>query len=71
MPLKKRICVVTSTRADYGLLYWLMKRIQESSSLKLELAVTGSHLSTKYGETYKFIVGDGFKINKKVSVFLH
>ena len=68
MPLKHTICVVTSTRADYGLLYWLMKRIHESTLLKLELAVTGSHLSTKHGQTHKFIVADGFKINKKISI---
>lgn len=68
MPNKKTICVVTSTRADYGLLFWLMKRIKESKVLRLELAVTGSHLSKSHGETYKFIEADDFTINKKIEI---
>jgi GDP/UDP-N,N'-diacetylbacillosamine 2-epimerase (hydrolysing) len=68
MSLKQTICVVTSTRAEYGLLYWLMKSIRESNSLKLDLAVTGSHLSADHGNTYKFIESDGFRIDKKISI---
>ncbi len=68
MSSKKTICVVTSTRADYGLLFWLMKRIEASKLLRLELAVTGSHFSKTHGETYKFIEADGFIINKKIEI---
>lgn len=68
MPRKKVICVVTSTRADYGLLSWLMKGIDKSTSLLLNLVVTGTHLSSEHGDTYKFIEADGFKIAKKIDI---
>ena len=47
----RKILVVTGTRAEYGLLYWTMKAIQEDKDLKLQLIVTGSHLSKEYGYT--------------------
>ena len=62
----KKICVVTGTRAEYGLLYWLLRGIEESKDLELQLIVTGSHLSHEFGLTYKQIEEDGFKIDKKV-----
>src|SRR6218665_395300 len=68
MPLKKKICVVTSTRADYGLLYWLMKKIGESRLLELQLVVTGTHLSAAHGNTFKYIEADGFRIGKKIAI---
>ena len=49
---KKKICVVTGTRAEYGLLYLLMKGIQESSKLDLQIVATGMHLSPEFGMTY-------------------
>jgi GDP/UDP-N,N'-diacetylbacillosamine 2-epimerase (hydrolysing) len=58
---KKNICVITSTRAEYGLLYWLMKEIENSSLLNLKMVVTGTHLSKQYGDTQKLIQADGFK----------
>ena len=66
---KRKICVVTGTRAEYGLLYWLMKEIQKDANLKLQLIVTGMHLSPEFGLTYKEIQKD-FHIDKKVQMLL-
>jgi len=68
--LKRKICIVTGTRAEYGLLYWLMKRIQEDQNLKLQIVATGMHLSPEFGLTYKQIEKDGFKIDGKVEMLL-
>jgi len=65
----RKICVVTSTRAEYGLLYWLLKEIEADSELKLQLIVTGMHLSPEFGLTYKEIEKE-FKIDKKVEILL-
>jgi len=62
----KRIAVITGTRADYGLLYWLIKALHESSEFQLQLLVCGSHLLPQFGETRKEIEGDGFPIEKLV-----
>jgi len=67
---KRKICVVTGTRAEYGLLYWLMKEIQNDSKLVLQVVVTGMHLSPEFGLTYKTIEADGFHINSKVEMLL-
>ena len=64
MKNKINICVVTGTRADYGLLYWIMKEINTSSFFKLQLIVTGMHLSPEFGNTYEAIENDGFIIDK-------
>lgn len=66
---KRKICVVTGTRAEYGLLYWLMKEIEEDDTLELQLIVTGMHLSPEFGLTYKTIEKD-FKIDKKIDMLL-
>lgn len=52
---KRKICVVTGTRAEYGLLYWLMKEIEGDNNLELQLIVTGMHLSPEFGLTYREI----------------
>ncbi|MGB5920474.1 UDP-N-acetylglucosamine 2-epimerase [Arcobacter sp.] len=65
----KRICVVTGTRAEYGLLYWLMKEIEADIELQLQLIVTGMHLSPEFGLTYKEIEKE-FKIDKKIEMLL-
>lgn len=67
--MKKKICVVTGSRAEYGLLYWLIKEINNSQNLKLQLIVTGMHLSKEFGSTYKEIEKD-FKIDKKIDMQL-
>jgi UDP-hydrolysing UDP-N-acetyl-D-glucosamine 2-epimerase len=66
----RKICVVTGSRAEYGLLFWLMKEIQADEELKLQLVVTGMHLSQEYGETWKEIEEDGFHIDEKVNMLL-
>ena len=67
---KRKICVVTGTRAEYGLLYWTIKGISEDPELQLQLCVTGMHLSPEFGLTYKLIENDGFKIDKKIETIL-
>ena len=64
----KKICVVTGTRAEYGLLFWLMSSIKEDPDLELQIVATGSHLSPEFGLTYRQIEKDGFTINKKRSI---
>lgn len=65
----RKICVITGTRAEYGLLYWLMKEIEADSDLELQLLVTGMHLSPEFGLTYKEIEKD-FTITKKIEMLL-
>ena len=64
----KKICVVTGSRAEYGLLRWVIKDIKASKFLKLQLMVTGSHLNNMHGNTIKEIKIDGFKINSKIKI---
>jgi len=66
----RKICIVTGNRAEYGLLYWLMKEIQEDADLELKIIATGAHLSPEFGLTYKQIEKDGFKIDKKIEMLL-
>ncbi|MDB4291360.1 UDP-N-acetylglucosamine 2-epimerase [Cyclobacteriaceae bacterium] len=65
-----KICVVTGTRAEYGLLYWTMKAIQVNSKTELSVCVTGMHLSPEFGMTYQQIEEDGFEIDGKVEMLL-
>jgi GDP/UDP-N,N'-diacetylbacillosamine 2-epimerase (hydrolysing) len=65
----KKVCVVTGTRAEYGLLYWLMKEIEADKELELQLIATGMHLSPEFGLTYKEIEKE-FKIDKKIEMLL-
>lgn len=67
---KRKICVVTGTRAEYGLLYWLMKEIDQDPDLELQIIATGMHLSPEFGLTYQQIEEDGFVINEKVEMLL-
>ena len=68
--MERKICVVTGTRAEFGLLYWLIKAIQEDTDLILQLLVTGMHLSPEFGLTYQEITEAGFKIDKKIENLL-
>jgi GDP/UDP-N,N'-diacetylbacillosamine 2-epimerase (hydrolysing) len=70
MKEKRKICVITGTRAEYGLLYWLMKEIESTGALELQIVVTGMHLSPEFGLTYQQIEKDGFTIDKKVEMLL-
>tara|TARA_B100001057_G_scaffold500752_1_gene617592 strand:+ start:12622 stop:13791 length:1170 start_codon:yes stop_codon:yes gene_type:complete len=66
---KRKICIVTGSRADYGLLYWLIKKVQADKNLKMQLIATGMHLSPNFGLTYKEIEKE-FKIDKKINISL-
>jgi len=66
----RRISVITGTRAEYGLLRWIIKGIHEDSELELQLLVTGMHLSPEFGLTYREIEQDGFPISRKIEILL-
>ncbi|MER2076737.1 UDP-N-acetylglucosamine 2-epimerase [Psychrobacillus psychrotolerans] len=68
--MRRKICVVTGTRAEYGLLYWLMKEIQKDEELELQIVATGMHLSPEFGLTYNQIEEDEFRIDEKVEMLL-
>lgn len=68
--MSRNICVVTGTRAEFGLLRWLMQEVQGTSGLKLQIIVTGMHLSPEFGLTYKEIEQYGFCIDAKVEMLL-
>jgi UDP-N-acetylglucosamine 2-epimerase (non-hydrolysing) len=66
----KRVAVFTGSRADYGLLYWLLKDIETSSHLELLLIVGGMHLAPQFGATWSLIQADGFRIDARVDMLL-
>lgn len=66
----RRIAVFTGTRAEYGLLYWLMKEIAAAPDLELKTVVSGSHLSPEFGLTYRQIEQDGFPIDERIEMLL-
>lgn len=66
----RKICVVTGTRAEYGLLKPLLSKIKADDELQLQLVVTGMHLSPEFGLTYREIEEDGFIIDEKVEMLL-
>ncbi len=68
---KYKICFFTGTRAEYGLLKYLMREILISNQFILQLIVTGSHLSEKHGYTVKEIYEDGFKIDSQIDINLN
>lgn len=67
---KRKVCVVTGSRAEYGLLYWLLRGIQAEPSLQLQLVVTGMHLSPEFGMTVNQIEADGFVADAQVDMKL-
>lgn len=68
--MPKKIAVFTGTRAEYGLLYWLMQDIKNDPTLELQVLVSGMHLSPEFGLTWQQIEEDGFKIDEKVEILL-
>ena len=66
---KRKICIVSGSRAEYGLLYWLIKAVKDDQDLELQLVATGMHLSSEFGLTYKVIEKD-FNIDKKIDMYL-
>ncbi|WWW11951.1 UDP-N-acetylglucosamine 2-epimerase [Arcobacter cryaerophilus gv. pseudocryaerophilus] len=67
--MARKICIITGTRAEYGLLYWLLKEIEADKELELQVIVTGMHLSPEFGLTYKEIEKE-FSVNKKIEMLL-
>jgi GDP/UDP-N,N'-diacetylbacillosamine 2-epimerase (hydrolysing) len=68
--VSRKICVVTGSRAEYGLLRWVMEAIRTAPDLQLQLLVTGMHLSPEFGLTYRDIERDGFQIDRTVEMLL-
>ena len=67
--IKRKVCIVTGSRADYGLLFWLIKQVDIDQDLELQIIATGMHLSSEFGLTYKEIEKD-FNIDKKIDMNL-
>ncbi|MBV1901866.1 MAG: UDP-N-acetylglucosamine 2-epimerase (hydrolyzing) [Kordiimonadaceae bacterium] len=65
---KRTILVVTGTRADYGLLRWIMQAIDDSPKLELQIVATMMHLSPEFGSTYRDIEQDGFTLTEKLDI---
>ena len=66
--MTRKICVITGTRADYGLLRWVMQGIKDDVALHLQIIATGMHLSPEFGLTYQAIEEDGYEIDRKVEM---
>ena len=66
--MSRKVCVITGTRAEYGLMRWLMQGIEDDSELTLQVIATGMHLSPEFGLTYREIEQDGFQIDRKVEM---
>lgn len=66
----RKIAVVTGTRSEYGLLYWIIHEIKNDPELELQLIVTGMHLSPEFGLTINQIENNGFPVCKKVEILL-
>lgn len=68
--MTRKICVVTGTRAEYGLLRWVMQGIKDDPALELQVVATGMHLSPEFGLTYREIEQDRFRIDRKVEMLV-
>lgn len=66
--MNRKICVITGTRAEYGLMRWVMQGIKDDAELTLQIIATGMHLSPEFGLTYREIEKDGFQIDRKVEM---
>lgn len=66
--MTRKICVITGTRAEYGLMRWVMQGIKDDPDLTLQIIATGMHLSPEFGLTYREIEQDGFQIDRKVEM---
>ena len=67
---KVSVCVITGSRAEYGILKPLLQNLKKNKQFKLQLIVTGSHLSNEFGMTVKEIENDQFRIDKKIEILL-
>jgi len=67
---KSKVCVITGSRAEYGLFFPIMKKIQASDYLELKVVATTMHFAEEFGSTYRQIEEDGFKIDEKLENLL-
>lgn len=70
MSEKRKVLVITGTRAEYGLMRWIIQYLNDDSDLELQIVTTGMHLSPEFGLTFKAIIEDGFVINRKIEMLL-
>jgi GDP/UDP-N,N'-diacetylbacillosamine 2-epimerase (hydrolysing) len=68
--LNRKVCVVTGSRAEFGLLRYLTHKLQDAEAIDLQLIATGMHLSPEYGMTFQEIVAEGFCIDAKIEMLL-
>ncbi len=68
--MTRRVCVVTGSRSDYGLLRWVIQGLQDDSDLRLQIIATGMHLAPEFGLTYREIERDGFSLDRKVEMLV-
>lgn len=68
--MSRKICVITGTRAEYGLLRWVMQGIKDDPGLALQVVATGTHLSPEFGLTYHEIEEHGFQIDRKIEILV-
>jgi UDP-N-acetylglucosamine 2-epimerase (non-hydrolysing)/GDP/UDP-N,N'-diacetylbacillosamine 2-epimerase (hydrolysing) len=68
--MKRKIAVVTSSRADYGHLYWPLRDLENHHGVELQIVAMGSHLSPEFGNTVQEIEKDGFKIDARIECLL-
>ncbi|MEP7294603.1 MAG: UDP-N-acetylglucosamine 2-epimerase [Burkholderiales bacterium] len=66
----RKICVVTGSRAEYGILYWLIRELADDPDIQLQLVATGMHLMPEFGSTFRAIEADGFTIDRKVEMMI-
>lgn len=70
MTERQRICVVTGSRAEYGLLYWVLHDLRADPGVDLQIIATGMHLAPEFGLTVREILADGFVVNRRVEMLL-
>jgi GDP/UDP-N,N'-diacetylbacillosamine 2-epimerase (hydrolysing) len=68
--MNRKVCIVTGSRAEYGLLRWVIEGVRQAPDLELQIIATGMHLSPEFGLTYQEIEKDGFQIDRKVDMHL-
>jgi UDP-hydrolysing UDP-N-acetyl-D-glucosamine 2-epimerase len=68
--MKRKIAVITTSRADYGHLYWPLRDLSEHENVDLKIIALGSHLSPEFGNTFQEIVNDGFTIDSRIECLL-
>ena len=68
--MARKICVITGSRAEYGLLYWVLHDLRERAGIELQIVATGMHLAPEFGHTVDEIVKDGFAVSRRVEMLL-